>query len=101
MKKLRTKKAPQAVAQPTKPPERVRPPRERPKLRWESMWHGVENTSMFVHNVAAWGAAGDPKIPTFQRGLVWGAERRPTARRLDRPSASDRHARPQGADATR
>lgn len=67
----RTKKTAPVAVQPPKPPERVRPPRKPIKLRWESMWDGVENTSIFVHNVAAWGAAGDPKIPTFQRGLVW------------------------------
>ncbi len=71
MTKPRTKKTAPVAIQPTKPPERVRPPRKPIKLRWESMWYGVENTSMFVHNVAAWGAAGDPKIPAFQRGLVW------------------------------
>jgi hypothetical protein len=35
------------------------------------MWCGVEQTSTFVHLVAEWGASGDPKIPNFQRGLVW------------------------------
>jgi len=53
------------------PPARVRPERPPIKLRWESMWRGVEQTSTFVHLVADWGASGDPKIPSFQRGLVW------------------------------
>lgn len=70
MKRRATKKVPAAV-QPVMPPQRVRPERPPIKLRWESMWHGVENTSMFVHIVASWGASGDPKIPEFQRGLVW------------------------------
>lgn len=35
------------------------------------MWDSVEQTSTWVHSVAEWGASGDPKIPPFQRGLVW------------------------------
>ncbi len=66
----RAKKQPPVVAD-AGPPPRIRPERKPIALRWSGMWRDCEQTSTWVHSIAEWHKENEPKIPPFQRGLVW------------------------------